>query len=152
MLKVLIASTALLTTLPATAQDRLSLICEGAFRGEFKDRGVSGAVITPEGKVYSGGSASSEYGDIPTIALFELKEGEARLNLPQPPTCSICVGEKGWRDVKDLNISEDEIEGRIRYGLFSGTKFLIDRRTGIMTGDNGFTGMCRAQDLSERKF
>ncbi|WP_143736853.1 hypothetical protein [Erythrobacter tepidarius] len=138
--------------MPVAAQDRLSLICDGAFRGQFKDREVGGAVVTPEGRVYSGGAASSQYGDVPTTALFELEDGTARLNLPQPPTCSICVGEKGWRDVKDLHVNEDKIEGRIRYGLLSGTKFMIDRRTGIMTGDNGFTGMCRAQDLSERKF
>jgi hypothetical protein len=82
MLKSLIACTALLATVPVTAQDRLSLICKGAFRGQFKDLEVAGAVVTPE--------------------------------------------------------------GRIRYGLFSGTKFMIDRRTGIMTGDNGFTGICAA--------
>lgn len=137
---------------PAQAQENLSLICEGAFRGQFKDRGAGGSIVTPEGDIYSGGGSTSQYRDIPTIALFRMDSGAATLNLPQPPTCAICKGEKGWRDVKDLSFGEDIISGRITYGLFSGTKFEIDRRTGIMTSRSGFTGMCSAQDLSQRKF
>jgi len=136
---------------PALAQDNLSLICEGMFRGNFKD-GSAGVVLNGSDGWQSGSASSSSYRDIPTIALFRLEAGTASLNLPQPPTCSICVGEKGWRDVKDLEMGDALITGRIRYGIFSATEFEIDRRTGIMTSKNGFTGMCQVQDLSERRF
>ena len=136
---------------PATAQE-LSLICEGSMRGMFRDRAAGGVVVDDRGNMASASGSTSQFRDIPTAAQFQMRDSEARLNLPQPPTCAICVGEKGWRDVKDLEITDDRIAGKITYGLFSGTRFEIDRRTGIMTSENGFSGSCEAQDLSERKF
>lgn len=141
-------------TVPAGAQSppELVLICEGAMRGTFTDDSVGGMVADQDGDFAAGRASSSKYGEVPTTAEFQLTGSEARLSLPQPPTCGICVGEKGWRDVRDLEVDENRIMGRIRYGMFSGTKFEIDRRTGVMTSENGFRGDCTAQDLSEQKF
>ncbi|WP_370034481.1 hypothetical protein [Qipengyuania mesophila] len=140
---------------PANADDttnELILVCEGAFRGDFKDKGAGGMIIESDGSMTSARGATSRYREIPTVAQFEMRGGSARLNLPQPPTCSICKGEKGWRDVRELSVDPDRITGKIRYGMFSATEFEIDRRTGIMTSRNGFTGVCEAIDLSKRKF
>ncbi|MXP27915.1 hypothetical protein GRI58_03645 [Porphyrobacter algicida] len=137
---------------PAFAQADLLLICKGNMRGMFKDRRVGAVVADNDGHAATGGASSSRYSDIPTTAMFELTNGKARLNLPQPPTCAICVGEKGWREVKDLRIEPDRISGRIHYGMLSGTEFEIDRRTGIMTSKNGFTGTCEKQDATKTRF
>jgi hypothetical protein len=142
---------ALFATAPAAAQE-LSLICEGSMRGMFRDRGAGALIVDNHGNMASGSGSTSQYRDVPTIAQFQMTGEGARLNLSQPPTCAICVGEKGWREVKDLAVTESRIAGKITYGLFSGTRFEIDRRTGIMTSENGFTGTCAAQDLSQRKF
>lgn len=151
MIKSVLAILAAGLTVPASAQE-LSLICEGAMRGMFRDQGASASVFDGQGQMASGSASTSKYRDVPTIAQFEMSQGKARLNLPQPPTCAICVGEKGWRDVKQLEVSDTRIAGKITYGLLSGTSFEIDRRTGIMTSKNGFSGSCEAQDLSKRKF
>jgi hypothetical protein len=132
--------------------NELSLVCDGTFRGDFKDQGIGAIVVDSDGNSASARGTTSKYREIPTRALFELKGSVARLNLPQPPTCAICVGEKGWREVKDLEVGSDRISGRIKYGLFSATEFEIDRRTGLMTSRNGFSGNCEAVDLSKRKF
>ena len=137
---------------PAMLPEELLLVCDGAMRGMFKDRSVGGTVSDNVGNSVSGGGSSARYGDVPTTAQFRLEGGAARLNLPQPPTCGICVGEKGWRKVEGLKIEPNLISGKITYGLFSATTFEIDRRTGIMTSRNGFQGVCAAQDLSSRKF
>lgn len=140
-----------LLSTPAAAQE-LSLVCDGAMRGMFRDKGLSGLAVDDEGNMVSGSASLSQYREVSTVAQFELVDGKARLNLPQPPTCGICVGEKGWREVRDLEVSANRIAGRIKYGLLSGTRFEIDRRTGRMTSENGFAGTCQAQDLSKPKF
>ncbi len=134
-----------------SAQD-LSLICKGTFRGMFTERAGGIVLADNQGNAVSGRGSSATYREVPTLAQFRLEGEAAQLNLPQPPTCSICVGEKGWRKVKDLKVGPDRIAGKITYGLFSGASFEIDRRTGIMTSSNGFRGECEAQDLSEHKF
>lgn len=151
MRKLLLAAL-LAQSCPAAAAADMMLICEGAMRGMFKDRSVSGAIADNDGNSVSGGGSSARYGDVPTTAQFRLENDVAQLNLPQPPTCAICVGEKGWRKVQELKVEANRISGKITYGLFSKTTFEIDRRTGIMTSGNGFQGMCGAQDLSVRKF
>ncbi|OYX52167.1 MAG: hypothetical protein B7Y97_03210 [Sphingomonas sp. 32-66-10] len=148
----LFAFSAALVAAPATSAQELSLSCEGAMRGMFKDRSAGGMATDNQGNVITGGGSSSRYSDIPTVAQFEMAGGNARLNLPQPPTCSICVGEKGWRNVKQLSVSDTRITGKITYGMFSGTTFEIDRRTGVMTSENGFHGQCKAIDLTKRQF
>lgn len=147
----IVCALVLLSASPATAQE-LSLICEGSMRGMFRDKGAGAVVVDNHGNMASGSGSTSQYRDVPTIAQFQMTGERARLNLPQPPTCAICVGEKGWRNVKELEVTESRIAGKITYGLFSGTRFEIDRRTGIMTSENGFTGNCTAQDLSKPKF
>jgi hypothetical protein len=140
---------------PANAEDvsdELILLCEGNFRGDFEEQGAGGAIFSPDGSVTSARGATSNYRDVPTVAQFEMRNGSARLNLPQPPTCGICKGEKGWRDVRNLSVEPNRISGKIRYGMLSATEFEIDRRTAIMTSRNGFTGICEAVDLSQRKF
>lgn len=146
------ALSAALVAAPVASAQELSLSCEGTMRGMFKDRSISGAVADNRGNMVSGGGSSARYSDIPTVAQFEMTGGKARLNLPQPPTCGGCVGEKGWRDVKQLSVSDARITGKITYGLFSGTTFEIDRRTGVMTSANGLRAQCKAIDLSKRQF
>lgn len=136
----------------SVAAQELALICEGSMRGMFRDRAGGALIVDNQGNMASGSGSTSQYRDVPTVAQFQMTTNKVRLNLPQPPTCGICVGEKGWRDVKKLEVTESRIAGKITYGLFSGTRFEIDRRTGIMTTENGFTGTCKPQDLSERKF
>lgn len=151
MVRVAIGAILLLQAQAAAAQD-LILVCEGAMVGMFTER-AGGVVATDnEGNVVSGRSGSSRYAEVPTTAEFQLVGDTARINLPQPPTCAICVGEKGWRDVRDLTVGEDRITGRIRYGLLSGTTFEIDRRTGTMTSRNGFRGECKPISIDERRF
>ena len=151
MLQKLLFAGLLMQALPASAQD-LALICEGNMRGMFTEKSTGGTIFDNKGNSVSGGASSARYGDISTTAQFRLAGAQAQLNLPQPPTCSICIGEKGWREVKGLKVEPDKISGKIRYGLLSGATFEIDRRTGIMTSSNGYRGTCEAQDLSNHKF
>ena len=152
MLRKLLLAALLAQSCPAAAAEEMMLICEGSMRGMFKDRSVGVTVTDNSGNGLAGGGSSASYSDVPTTAQFRLEAGSAQLNLPQPPTCAICVGEKGWRKVKELKVEPNQISGKITYSLLYGTAFEIDRRTGIMTSRNGFTGNCVAQDLSVRKF
>lgn len=151
MRKVILAL--ILASTPATAAEgELILVCEGVMRGLFTDRTGGGVVLDNRGNTAAAKGGTATYSEIPTTAEFQMNGETARLNLPQPPTCSICTGEKGWREVRDLSVDDDRITGRIRYGMFSGTKFEIDRRTGVMTSENGFRGECHAVSLQERRF
>jgi len=151
MVRTAIAAILLATGQPVMAQDMV-LVCNGAMRGLFTDRTAGGALVDADGGVTSARAGTASYGDIPTTAEFRLTGESAQLNLPQPPTCSVCTGEKGWREVRELQVDDTRISGRIRYGLLSGTRFEIDRRTGVMTSENGFRGECALPDLSQRKF
>ena len=141
-------------SIPALAQapDDLALVCEGVMKGNWKVGSDGALVLGPNGQWVSGSGSTMRYAEVPTQAELRIKENVVELYLPQPPSCGLCTGETGWREVKDFEATEDRFTGRIRYGLLSGTDFVIDRRTGRMTSKNGFDGTCRAVDLSERKF
>lgn len=151
-MRTTLAIMAALLSSPVQAQE-LSLVCEGGNQGQHETGRTSGVLSSGDGTLISGRVSSSQYTEIPMTALFRMKDGAAELNLPLAPTCGICKGEGGWRKVKDLVVSEDQITGRISYSLFVGSStFEIDRRTGLMTSRNGFRGQCRAQDLTKRAF
>lgn len=143
-----------LLCLPAAAEapSDLALVCEGAMKGNWKVGSDGALLLGPNGQWQSGSASRMQYAEIPTVAEFRISAGNASMYLPQPPSCGICKGETGWRDVKKLESTEAQFAGKISYGAFSGTTFQIDRRTGRMTSDNGFDGTCRAIDLTERKF
>lgn len=56
---------------------------------------------------------------------------------------------RGWHDLKNLNVSEDRIDGKITFSWIFAPVFSIDRRTKVMrmTGSlANFSGTCRPYD------
>lgn len=136
----------------ADAPADLALVCEGHMKGTWKVGSDGTLILGPNGQWQSGASSQMRYAEIPTLAEFRITGGVASLYLPQPPSCGMCTGETGWRNVKGFQASESRFRGKISYGAFSSTSFEIDRRTGRMISKNGFDGVCRAIDMGERKF
>lgn len=60
--------------------------------------------------------------------------------------------EAGWLPVKDLYVTEAQITGTVKTSAFTTSKFRIDRTTGIMTTEGGFTGTCTKVDPEQHAF
>lgn len=48
-----------------------------------------------------------------------------------------------WRTSDNVLIDDDQITGKVRTSIFGKSSFKIDRRSGIMTSQGGFSGSCR---------
>ena len=76
--------------------------------------------------------------------------GEAKIRLPKDilPTLT-SVKADGWSNIKDLEITEREITGKLSFNFANKPKLRIDRTTGeiYITGSGGsFTGTCKKYD------
>ncbi len=83
---------------------------------------------------------------------FEVRDGTPLVRLPASVVAQINNNKAGWFKVKDLEVSDREISGKIAVNFLSAPKFRIDRRTGVMTSSGGYRGACEKQDISTQKF
>jgi hypothetical protein len=104
------------------------------------------------------GGASTSYGTrqglvtIDTLISFRLSGGEAMLSVPAALLPPIHGGKSGEFRVRELQIGERDITGKIRINLMNNASFRIDRISGRLTSSGGFQGDCEAEDVARRKF
>jgi hypothetical protein len=128
------------------------LACRGSTIGSMATGSQSTVVQDSTGKVVTGRSVDSEVREIGAVMQFRLNGDDPRANIPRILAPETAVSKGGWYRVRELQISEDFVRGRMIYNLFESSRFEIDRRTGILTTTDGFQGDCEAVDVNQRKF
>jgi hypothetical protein len=81
----------------------------------------------------------------------------ARVKLPNAMLPPISGGDDGWFAMSELQVSDQEIAGKIRINFLNKPKVEIDRRSGVISiasGLNSFEGRCELLEEGEdgRKF
>ena len=118
----------------------LHLSCAGA-----GDRMRMSPVFTP-GTTTTYVPSRTEYADTVNV---EIADGDGRIRVPRsmlPGWRS--GGDDGWWELRDLEITDDEITARFRINLFNNPRVRIDRLTGqlAISGRADFSGQCDAYD------
>ena len=142
---------------PAAAQPsppplELNLSCRGESTGLATVE--TGSVATRNNY----GAASTSYGTrqglvtIDTLISFRLANGEAMLSVPAALLPPIHGGKRGEFRVRELQVSERDITGKIKINLMNNASFRIDRISGRLTSSGGFQGDCEPEDVTRRKF
>ena len=104
------------------------------------------------------GGASTAYGTrqglvtIDTLISFRLMGGEAMLSVPAALLPPIHGGKRGEFRVRELQITDRDITGKIKINLLNNASFRIDRISGRLTSSGGFQGDCEPEDVTRRKF
>jgi hypothetical protein len=104
------------------------------------------------------GGASTSYGTrqglvtIDTLISFRLSNGEAMLSVPAALLPPIHGGKRGEFRVRELQVGDRDITGKVRINLMNNASFRIDRISGRLTSSGGFQGDCEAEDVARRKF
>lgn len=104
------------------------------------------------------GGASTSYGTrqglvtIDTLISFRMSGGEAMLSVPAALLPPIHGGKRGEFRVRELQVSERDIIGKIKINMLNNASFRIDRISGRLTSSGGFQGDCAPEDVTRRKF
>ena len=104
------------------------------------------------------GGASTSYGTrqglvtIDTLISFRMSDGAAMLSVPAALLPPIHGGKRGEFRVRELQVSERDIVGKIKINLLNTASFRIDRISGRLTSSGGFQGDCEPEDVTRRKF
>jgi hypothetical protein len=104
------------------------------------------------------GGASASYGTrqglvtIDTLISFRLANGEAMLSVPAALLPPIHGGKRGEFRVRELQVSDRDVTGKIKINLMNNASFRIDRISGRLTSSGGFQGDCEPEDVTRRKF
>jgi hypothetical protein len=90
-------------------------------------------------------------------AQVDISGSLARVKLPKAMLPPISAGDDGWFTVRDLQVSDQEIAGKIHINFLNKPKVEIDRRSGVISiasGLNSFEGRCELLEEGEdgRKF
>jgi len=144
---MIIGVLALAIAAPVQAPD-LNLTCPGA---TLVRNGSAVTVQDNAGYSVNGVATSSGMQSVSFTVRVRIKGGVAQVNIP-PSVTGGASGKAGWFNVKNLLVSDDEISGLVRIGLLSSSRFAIDRRSGIISTDGGFSGQCRKDDEAARAF
>lgn len=142
---------------PATAQPpapplELNLTCRGESTGLTTVE--TGSVSTRN----NWGGASTSYGTrqglvtVDTLISFRLANGEAMLSVPAALLPPIHGGKRGEFRVRELQVGERDITGKIKINMLNNASFRIDRISGRLTSSGGFQGDCEPEDVTRRKF
>lgn len=144
---------ALMMVTNAQATDLPDLLaCRGSSVGSVATGSSSTIVKDSDGRVVTGQSVDSEVREIGAVIQFRLNGEDPRVNLPRIFAPETAVSKGGWYRVRDLQITEDFVRGRMIFNLMQSARFDIDRRTGIVTTTDGFQGECQAVEVNQRKF
>ena len=128
------------------------LICQGSTVGSMETGGTSAVVTDSDGNILTGRSVDTEVRAINAVIQLRLNGDDPRVNLPRFFAPQVASSKGGWYRVKDLEVSDDFIRGKVVFNFMQSSRFEIDRRTGILTSEKGFQASCEAADVSERKF
>jgi len=74
------------------------------------------------------------------------------LSVPAALLPPIHGGKRGEFRVRELQVSERDITGKIKINLLNNSSFRIDRISGRLTSSGGFQGDCEPEDVTRRKF
>jgi hypothetical protein len=133
----------------------LTLICDGtATVGTTTSAGTS--VYSSQGTTTAN---TTVYGtdQLRERLTVRVVEGTVAVRMPaslQPPIGG--RGNDGWRQLTDVQITDEEIRGRFSYNWLNRPSVRIDRMTGDIEvdamGQTGFRGTCTRQTRSEPLF
>lgn len=127
------------------SENEMLLVCTGTAMMSTPTSQTSAIVSDNTGNMAVGSATSSSIQNAKVQMRLRIVGDNAELFVPA------VYASAGWRKVKNLKISSDEISGKISYWLVE-SSFRIDRRTGIMTTGRGFEGTCSKEDLQKRAF
>lgn len=133
-------------------QDELLLICEGTMIADVGGSSTTASVSGSYGQSATGQAYTTRTGQVGVSVQFRMVNGQAQINLPSAALPALNSAKEGWLNVKDLSISDTQIAGKVRLNFLNSSRFRIDRRTGVMTSDGGFQGVCQKQDVRENRF
>ena len=153
----MVRAAALIATLfatPVIAQQDVPdlLICHGSSIGEVPDGGSDAVVTDNYGNVITGRQRNVRTAELNFTVQLRLRGAAPRINLPRFAAPDIASSRGGWFRVKNLEIERDYIRGKAVFNFLSASRFEVDRRTGIMTTENGYRGLCEAGDTENRAF
>jgi hypothetical protein len=128
----------------ATANDGkpISLRCDGTGYDTVPTASSSAAVIGPDGIGAVGSSRQSETVRREMTVLFRSDAQGAEINIRGK-----------WHKVKSLKIEPQEVTGAVG-SRWTGdySYFRIDRVSGAISSEGGFSGMCQRVEAGETKF
>jgi len=133
-------------------ETEMLLVCDGSTFTVAPTSQTNALVTDNNGYMASGSVTSSRPASVGFQVRLRIIGGDAEMNIPAIAAPTISNGNGGWYKVKDLKIGENEISGKIRMNWFDSSIFRIDRRTGQITSEGGFSGTCRKEDLQKRAF
>jgi hypothetical protein len=126
----------------ASESEAISLRCDGIGYDAIQTGNSSAAIVGPQGITGLGSSKNQEAFRREMTVLFRSSDGKAELNV------------KGkWLPVKKLLIKSDEITGSTGShwtGKF--TFFRIDRVSGAIASEDGYSGTCQRNENAVTKF
>jgi hypothetical protein len=141
---------------PAAAQPAAPLELNLSCRGESTALATVGTESVATRNNWGG--ASTSYGTrqglvtIDTLISFRLNNGAAMLSVPAALLPPIHGGKRGEFRVRELQVTERDITGKIKINLLNNASFRIDRISGRLTSSGGFQGDCEPEDVTRRKF
>lgn len=131
----------------------MHLICRGT--GERK------VVTAGSAFAFSGGNSASAFGAHQQLSQFgeqldiDIQGGAGKARVPRRFLPTIHGGEGGWFEVRDLNVTPDEITGKIAISFNQHPNLRIDRRSGAVSLDGkvgAFAGQCEKFDPTQHAF
>lgn len=134
-------------------ETEMLLVCEGS-RFTLVPTSQTNAIVTDNrGNLAVGSATSSAPANVAVQVRLHVKEGVAEMQVPSlGGPAFVFVVNAGWYSVKNLIFGDDEISGKVKFGVFDSSKFRIDRRTGAISLQSVFAGTCRKEDLQKRAF
>jgi hypothetical protein len=130
----------------------LSLLCRGTGQmvAPVQTTTVQGADNLGYG--VSANATTSAVVAYDTTAGFRLQNGTATMRIPGMFLPQMHGGQAGWFKVKNLQVSEREITGKVSINFMNSSTFRIDRTSGQLSTSGGFTADCEPEDLTKRRF
>jgi hypothetical protein len=128
------------------------LVCRGSTVGEVPTGRSSAVVSDRYGNRAVGSSVDTEVRQIDGVVQLRLNGDDPRANMPRIFAPEISSSQGGWYRIKSLQITDDQITGKVVFNFLNSSKFAIDRRTGVLTSEGGFQAMCEEADTTQRKF
>jgi len=131
----------------------LHLICRGT--GERK------VVTAGTATAFSGGNSATAFGTRQQLSQFgeqldiDIQAGAGKARVPRRFLPALHGGDGGWFEVRDLNVTPDEITGKIAINFNQHPNLRIDRRSGAVALDGkvgAFAGQCEKIDPTQHAF
>lgn len=133
-------------------EDEMLLVCDGSTFTVAPTSQSNASVTDNQGYMVSGTATATAPINLEFQVRLRIVGSDAEMSMPPIAAPTINSGNGWWYKVKDLKISENEISGKIKMNWFISSSFRIDRRTGSISSEGGFSGICWKEDLQKRAF